>query len=241
MAADAAGFLYAADASAVSRAGSRVHLVLAGRQISLMCVPERNCHAGAAPPCVAALLRRTRRRHGTRLHAMDTICYHAGGPLTHGDIEDVKCACALRSLTRRACRSLHPLGAPRAAAALASSAPGTRIGCAVAPSPRPSLQPPPPQPPRAQVTLDTGEKLYRATELNPEVCLRCGRADDTVCVQHSRTRRTGYAPSLKHAARNTTDAQVGTRRLALGGGAATRARGGGARRCHLCAHRHRAA
>ena len=64
------------------------------------------------------------------------------------------------------------------------------------------------RPPRTQVTLDTGEKLYRATELNPEVCLRCGRAE--TCVPHSArgAPATANAPSLKHAARNTTDALV---------------------------------
>ena len=32
------------------------------------------------------------------LHCIDSICYHTGGPLAIGDIEEAQCACELRSI-----------------------------------------------------------------------------------------------------------------------------------------------
>lgn len=29
-------------------------------------------------------------RHGSELHCLDSTCYHAGGPLTAGDIEEAR-------------------------------------------------------------------------------------------------------------------------------------------------------
>lgn len=50
--------------SDLRRDGARVHVEVAGRAISLV-------------------------RHRDTLYAIDAVCFHAGGPLTLGDIEDV--------------------------------------------------------------------------------------------------------------------------------------------------------
>lgn len=55
---------FVSTSSALRADGSRVHARLAGRQVSVV-------------------------RCGTTLHALDTICYHAGGNLMVGDIEEV--------------------------------------------------------------------------------------------------------------------------------------------------------
>mmetsp|Transcript_20002 Transcript_20002/g.65166 ORF Transcript_20002/g.65166 Transcript_20002/m.65166 type:complete len:173 (+) Transcript_20002:36-554(+) len=54
-----------ADAGAVSREGDRLHVSIEGRYVSLI-------------------------RDRGELFCMDSICFHAGGPLTIGDIEDIE-------------------------------------------------------------------------------------------------------------------------------------------------------
>ena len=56
------------DAAAVASDGARLHVAV------------EDC---GKPRYVSVL------RHAGQLHALDSVCYHAGGPLTAGDIEEV--------------------------------------------------------------------------------------------------------------------------------------------------------